>query len=283
MHKTPPGALASLRSPLPVCRFRNAKPANPRVLGLLLAVLCVGCQSAPRLETAAARALPADDSLVSATRSDVVEDVPIAVPPPASSDPAAQLGPVLATGDPFSLEHILGDEIDRPSLVIEREIMSVLEGEASNLSLRQREDVRDALLHARSEYDVEPLLVLALIKQESRFNPKAVGPAGSLGLMQLRQFVARDVAKRYGLPPVDRAGLFDPGANVQIGTIFLAELIQRFGDAASALAAYNAGPTRVARLLARGEQPPRRFVDKVRGHYDTLHQFYGVGTTGWGG
>lgn len=282
MHKTPPGALASLRSLLPVLPFRTAIPANPHLLALWLTVFCVGCQNAPRLG-ATAPALPVDEPLPSTTRSEIIEDVSVAVSPPASMGPADQLGPVLSSGDLLSLENILGNEIDRPSLVIEREIMSVLEGEASNLSQSQRGDVRDALLRARSEYGVEPLLVLALIKQESRFNPKAVGPAGSLGLMQLRQFVARDVAKRYGLAPVDRARLFDPGANVEIGTIFLAELIQRFGDATSALAAYNAGPTRVARLLARGKQPPRSFVDKVRGHYDTLHQFYGVRATGWGG
>ena len=107
--------------------------------------------------------------------------------------------------------------------------------------------------------------------------------AGSIGLMQLRPFVAKDVARRHGLRFGGRATLFDPGANVRLGTIFLSELIDRFGDPSHAIAAYNAGPTRVGRLLDRGRRPPQRFVNKVRAHYETLRERYSIEATGWGG
>lgn len=170
-----------------------------------------------------------------------------------------------------------------PELVAEREIRDVLDGEAHKLSAAQREAVTSELVRAQRDLGLEPLFVLAIITQESRFRPRAVGPAGSLGLMQLRPFVAKDVAKRHGLRFAGRGTLFDPGANVRLGTIFLSELIDRFGNPDHAIAAYNAGPTRVGRLLDRGHRPPQRFVNKVRAHYETLRERYSIEATGWGG
>jgi soluble lytic murein transglycosylase-like protein len=170
-----------------------------------------------------------------------------------------------------------------PEVVAEREIRDVLEGEAGKLSATQREAVTSELIRAQRDLGLEPLFVLAVITQESRFRPRAVGPAGSIGLMQLRPFVAKDVAERHGLRFGGRATLFDPGTNVRLGTIFLSELIDRFGDPRHAIAAYNAGPTRVGRLLERGHRPPRRFVEKVRSHYEALQERYSIEATGWGG
>jgi soluble lytic murein transglycosylase-like protein len=170
-----------------------------------------------------------------------------------------------------------------PEVIAEREIRDVLAGEAEKLSAAQREAVTSELIRAQRDLGLEPLFVLAIITQESRFKPRAVGPAGSIGLMQLRPFVAKDVARRHGLRFGGRATLFDPGANVRLGTIFLSELIDRFGDPSHAIAAYNAGPTRVGRLLDRGRRPPQRFVNKVRAHYETLRERYSIEATGWGG
>ncbi len=171
-----------------------------------------------------------------------------------------------------------------PEVVAEREIRDVLNGEAHRrLTGAQRDAVTSELVRAQRDLGLEPLFVLAIITQESRFKPRAVGPAGSLGLMQLRPFVAKDIARRHGLPFNGSATLFDPAKNVRLGTIFLSELIGRFGNPNDAVAAYNAGPTRVGRLLDRGHQPPQRFVNKVRSHYETLRERYSIAATGWGG
>lgn len=103
------------------------------------------------------------------------------------------------------------------------------------------------LRHADA-YDVDPFLVAALIRQESLFNPGAVSPANALGLMQLLHKTARTEAKSLGLPEPQRARLFDPNVNIQLGTHHLKRLLKRYSDSqVKALAAYNAGRKPVER------------------------------------
>lgn len=83
-------------------------------------------------------------------------------------------------------------------------------------------------------------LILSLIRQESAFNERARSPAGALGLMQVLPRTARRIE---AIGPKD---LYDPAANVRIGTKYIAGLIHRYGgDVELALAAYNAGTARV--------------------------------------
>ena len=61
--------------------------------------------------------------------------------------------------------------------------------------------------------------------------------------------------------------LFDPNLNVRLGVRYLTRLIDRFGDIDVALAAYNFGPTRIARAIRRGRPVPVRYSDKVHRAY----------------
>jgi soluble lytic murein transglycosylase len=101
--------------------------------------------------------------------------------------------------------------------------------------------------------------------------------------MQVRPFVGRDVAGRIGLPWRGEQTLLDPVANVRIGTAYLAELLDRFGSQELALAAYNIGPTRLARRLARGEVRNPAFVSRVMLEYQGLQQEFAPTETGIGG
>ncbi|MEW6771224.1 MAG: lytic transglycosylase domain-containing protein [Bacillota bacterium] len=101
--------------------------------------------------------------------------------------------------------------------------------------------------HAR-ENGLDPLLVTAIIKVESNFNPGAVSPRGAVGLMQLMPETARWVAAKRG-EPFNTALLFDPEANIRFGTWYLTHLRQEFGDTLLALAAYNGGRTNVKKWL----------------------------------
>ena len=111
---------------------------------------------------------------------------------------------------------------------------------------------------------IERALALAVTRQESSFNAAAISPSGALGLMQLMPGTARDVAGRLGVPFIQDKLTRDPGYNVQLGSQYLAEMLQRFGGSYElALAAYNAGPGRVARWLESVGDPRAGKIDMV--------------------
>jgi len=109
---------------------------------------------------------------------------------------------------------------------------------------------------ASGRYRLDPDLVNSVIKAESGFNARAVSPKGAQGLMQLMP----GTASQLGVP-----NAFDPQANVEGGTKYLRELLERYNfDLVKALAAYNAGPQRVEQF---GGVPPyyetRAYVARV--------------------
>jgi soluble lytic murein transglycosylase len=111
---------------------------------------------------------------------------------------------------------------------------------------------------------IERALALAVTRQESAFNSAAMSPSGALGLMQLMPGTARDVAGRLGFPFVQSKLTSDPAYNVALGSQYLAEMLQRFGGSYElALAAYNAGPNRVARWLQTIGDPRGGKIDMV--------------------
>jgi len=146
---------------------------------------------------------------------------------------------------------------------------------ARKLNAAQREGVARALVAAEVEHGLPLTLSLAIIELESRFNPRAKGPAGSIGLMQLQPATARETAERYGFRWTNNRMLLDPEQNARLGLAYLAELRRKFGTTEHAVAAYNIGPANLRRLLAR--RPLRRgpYLTKVFAHVDALHEEYG--------
>jgi len=97
--------------------------------------------------------------------------------------------------------------------------------------------------------EVEPALALAVMRQESNFETNAVSPAGARGLMQLMPATARAMARELGEPSL-ATRLFEPLANMRLGTAYLAKRLEDFDRAVPlALAAYNAGAHRVRQWL----------------------------------
>ena len=90
---------------------------------------------------------------------------------------------------------------------------------------------------------IDPVTITSLIKQESGFKAGAISVSGALGLMQLMPFTALDVKKDLML-----GKLRDPATNIGIGSKYLQTLLEKYsGNLPYALAAYNAGPHRVAK------------------------------------
>lgn len=121
---------------------------------------------------------------------------------------------------------------------------------------RPRADLNDLVNEASGRYRLDPDLVNSVIKAESGFNVRAVSPKGAQGLMQLMPGTASQLGVRNA---------FDPQANVEGGTKYLRELLEKYNfDLVKALAAYNAGPQKVERF---GGVPPyyetRAYVARV--------------------
>lgn len=121
---------------------------------------------------------------------------------------------------------------------------------------RPQADLTQVVNEVSGRYRLDPDLVTSVIKAESDFNPHAISPKGARGLMQLMP----GTASQLGVP-----NTFDPQANVEGGTRYLRELLERYNfDVVKALAAYNAGPQKVERY---GGVPPyyetRAYVKRI--------------------
>ena len=120
---------------------------------------------------------------------------------------------------------------------------------------------RELVEAAAARYRVDADLITSVIAVESNFDPKALSPKNARGLMQLLP----ETAERLGVQ-----NIYDPKENIEAGTRYLRELLQRYNnDLALALAAYNAGPERVQQY---GRVPPfpetLSYVRRVKRSYD---------------
>ena len=98
---------------------------------------------------------------------------------------------------------------------------------------------------AAKRYSIDPLLVKAVIWQETRFHPDRRGRAGEIGLMQLQEAAALDWAEAEHIQNFSHEHCFNPGTNVLAGTYYLSKLLKRYARTDNpipfALADYNAG------------------------------------------
>jgi soluble lytic murein transglycosylase len=135
---------------------------------------------------------------------------------------------------------------------------------------------------------LDPRLVLALMKQESAFKPNAKSPSAARGLLQLTIDAAQKYGQRAGIKQVTDEMLYQPNANIAIGSEYLGELSRMFAGLSEAIAAaYNGGEDNVARWLARSNQhdegifaaevgftESKNYVFKVMGYYRAYRQLY---------
>ena len=102
------------------------------------------------------------------------------------------------------------------------------------------------------QYGVEENLIYALIKAESNFNPDAVSHQNAKGLMQLMQSTAEDLAKKSKIN-LNNENILEPEVNIQLGTQYIASLLNKYDCVEVALAAYNAGSGNVDKWISAGK------------------------------
>ena len=122
----------------------------------------------------------------------------------------------------------------------------------------------DVFIPTAQEYGLDPLLVAALMRQESSFSPTVQSVAGARGLMQLMPATAQDVASRIDMTDFSLNDLYRPVANVDLGTFYLSSMLAFQGnDVAGALLSYNAGPGNAAAWLATANDDLGRLYEMI--------------------
>jgi soluble lytic murein transglycosylase len=144
---------------------------------------------------------------------------------------------------------------------------------ASRLPARQQRRVAVAIVREAERNNVDPMLVVALIRCESSFNNYAVSHVGAMGLMQVMPDTGIYLADKAGFRLGRSTNLFDAETNIELGTAYLADLIRRFGSIEHALVAYNAGPGLAKKILAKRESRKKfmkGYPSKVVGEFRKL-------------
>jgi len=144
------------------------------------------------------------------------------------------------------------------------------------------------VLEDAKRFDADPALVLAIMREESRFNPRAKSQAAARGLLQFIITTARDIGRDAGLVDVTPEDLYDPRVIIRLGAKYISELAEQFGgNRYRATAAYNAGPNQVALwtrlqpaegddyfLSAINFDETKAYVRKVMNSYERYSEIY---------
>jgi soluble lytic murein transglycosylase len=145
-----------------------------------------------------------------------------------------------------SLAHAI--ERPRPRELVK--IFSIVQANRPDLFEKDAWDLAEVILAESSKYKLDPILILAVIDVESKFQFGVVSPAGARGIMQIMpatgKFLVKSVralAKEIKVEQLMPEHLDDPIVNIKLGTYYLHDLRKSFQNVHNALIAYNLGPT----------------------------------------
>ncbi len=134
---------------------------------------------------------------------------------------------------------------------------------------------------------IDPRFVLAIMKQESSFRANAKSPAAARGLLQLTVDAAQKYTRQAGITNLQAESLYQPGVNINLGSVYIAELKKQFNLYEAIAASYNGGEDNVARWLNRsrpkeapifaaevGFAETKNYVFKVMSNYRVYRELY---------
>ena len=139
-----------------------------------------------------------------------------------------------------------------------------------------------------TNYEIDPLFVAAMIREESRYNADIVSRSGAIGLMQIMPATGRELAGRLKIPRFSTKILYNPDVNIQMGAWYMKSLMNQFNNNHALVAgAYNGGPGRMRRWLEAKQIPDldefvediwidetRRHIKKVIDSYIIYQELY---------
>jgi soluble lytic murein transglycosylase-like protein len=152
-------------------------------------------------------------------------------------------------------EFVVVEEVQKPRPKELVRIYSVVRQHRPDISEAEVWGLSEVILNESSSYGLDPMLVLAVIDVESKFQYEAISPGGARGIMQILPYVGRSLLQEIGWHNASTSRPFrpdfldDPVLNIKLGVYYLQDLRKNFGNLSHALTAYNLGPTETKNRL----------------------------------
>jgi len=152
-------------------------------------------------------------------------------------------------------------------------IYSIVRSHRPDITEAEAWEISEVILEESSGYGLDPMLVLAVIDVESKFQYEAVSPAGARGIMQILPYVAKSLVQKIGLHQLSHSKSFrpefldDPVLNIKLGVYYLHDLKKSFRNLTHALTAYNMGPTETKNRLENDLEIPEEYSTLVLAAY----------------
>ncbi|MES2526265.1 MAG: lytic transglycosylase domain-containing protein [Bdellovibrionota bacterium] len=157
---------------------------------------------------------------------------------------------------------------------LQEKIMKTVEGKLPRGFKALSWSVTQTILKESKRHNFDPYFVMAVISGESSFNPRAVGPVGEIGLMQIRSATGEWMAQKIGMKWKGEKTLRNPVDNIILGTAYLAWLRQKFENNGQLyIAAYNMGAKSVQNAVGRNIRPkdyPKHVMKRYLAFYQEL-------------
>ncbi|MGK5082208.1 lytic transglycosylase domain-containing protein [Bdellovibrionota bacterium FG-1] len=178
----------------------------------------------------------------------------------------------------FQAREFLGEKIVGPQhapavdvVVIEKFVRAYVGKTVKKPWRSQSRSLAGAILSESQYHGFDPLLLLAVIQNESQFDPSVIGSHGEVGLMQIKPVTAKWIAEKAGIHWNGEQALRDPAYNVRLGSAYLAMLRSQFGfNQDLYLTAYNMGSKNVKRTHG-GKGLPSTYVRKTIQQYSRIY------------
>lgn len=139
---------------------------------------------------------------------------------------------------------------------LERNIHHIVKSRLPKVYKTMAASIAKTIIEEARQNSFDPYFVMAVISGESSFNPKAIGPVGEIGMMQIRPSTGKWMAQIKKSKWQGEKTLQDPVANIQLGVAYLSWLRTKFeGHGQLYLAAYNMGPRAVKNAVSRDVYP----------------------------
>ncbi|HSE90835.1 MAG TPA: lytic transglycosylase domain-containing protein [Candidatus Binatia bacterium] len=152
-------------------------------------------------------------------------------------------------------------------------IYSIVRSHRPDITETEAWELSEVILEESSGYGLDPMLVLAVIDVESKFQYGAVSPAGARGIMQILPYVGKSLVQKIGLHQQSHAKSFrpefldDPVLNIKLGVYYLHDLKKSFRNLTHTLIAYNMGPTETKNRLENDIELSEEYATTVLAAY----------------